>query len=85
MGMELRVGSRKLPPSRMANELEKAVVNEVQESIKKKLRTIRCPQHGEASRLASRGGHKLQGLNMRIEGCCEVLIERVKTSLEGSR
>lgn len=75
------INGRKVRPGQIANALEKELVKEIGEDILKKLRGVRCGEHGVAPKVLVKG-QSLSALNLEIDTCCDQLMERAKEALE---
>jgi len=72
------MNGRSIRPDQIAKEMEKAIVQKANDSIKKKVESVRCPEHGQYARVTVGGGQSLKGLKLSVSGCCEALVEEVK-------
>ena len=64
-----------------ADDLEKAVMQAAAEEITKRVRNVRCPEHGEYARIVARG-RSTKDIKFDVSGCCEKLIEEVQRKLK---
>lgn len=78
--ISIEINGRKVNPRNMTNVLEKAIITDLTESLKKSTRGIRCDSHGESPKLKVKGKN-LDNLSVEVNGCCDTLIERVKRVL----
>jgi hypothetical protein len=78
--LSFEIGGRKVSPDQIGNALEKAALQAVQEAIRKKVGSARCPVHGSAARIVARG-RRADSLTFDVHGCCTTLIEQVKAAL----
>ncbi len=78
--ISFEVGGRKVNPKSMKDALAKAVLESATESIKKKVKSIRCHEHHSGAKIKVKG-KSLDKLSMEVSGCCDVLIEKVKKKL----
>jgi hypothetical protein len=65
-----------------AKDLEKAIMQTAAESITEKVRSIRCPEHGQHAKIVARG-RSSKNLTFDVSGCCEKLISEVQAKLGG--
>tara|TARA_R110002096_G_scaffold150917_3_gene313048 strand:+ start:7951 stop:8199 length:249 start_codon:yes stop_codon:yes gene_type:complete len=79
--ISFEINGRKVSPRNMSNALEAAVLQSVQESIKKTVGSARCPTHGQTPKIKVKG-RKLDSLSFEVSGCCDQLIETVKKKLK---
>ena len=79
--ISFEINGRKVSPRNMGNALEAAVLQSVQESIKKTVGSARCPTHGQTPKIKVKG-RKLDSLSFEVSGCCDQLIETVKKKLK---
>jgi hypothetical protein len=59
--------------------LNKAAFTQVRDNVQKRLRTIRCPEHGTMPTSVTVTGHDLKSLQWQIHGdpCCPKLTEAI--------
>lgn len=79
--VSFEINGRRVNPQNARNELEKAIYKQVEESIKKRVGTARCPEHGTAPKIVCKG-HSLDSLSFEVSGCCDKLIDAVKAKLK---
>lgn len=77
---EYKIGNRKVSK----RNWEKHVFHDAphrmaREAIENKLRSVRCPTHGDAPRLTI--DEARQGFTVNISGCCEALVRRAQRAL----
>ncbi len=75
-----KLNGRKVRPNQIGDALEKALLQKVEDDIKKKVATVRCPEHGQAAQIVA-SGRSIDKLRFDIKGCCEKLISDVKKKL----
>jgi len=63
-----------------AKDLEKAVMQAAAEGITKKVRSIRCPEHGQYAKIVATG-RSSKDLDFKVSGCCQKLIDEVTSKL----
>lgn len=63
-----------------AKDQEKAVMKAATEGIVKRVRSIRCPEHGEHAKIVATGRNS-KDLSFRVSGCCQHLIDTVTGKL----
>ena len=62
------------------NPAKEDSVREFMENTERKLRGLRCPEHGQAPRLQFRGA-TLRDVTIRMSGCCGKLIEMANKAI----
>jgi len=77
--VEFKLNGRSVRPNDIANQLEKAMVKQVQDGITKKLRNVRDPETGAAPTVKV-VGRSLDNLSFEVMGS-PALIEEVKRRL----
>ena len=80
LGISFEINGRKVRPNQVADVLEKAILQNLSDSISKQLRNVRCAEHGERPKVKCKG-RKLDKLTFEISGCCESLIQRATKKL----
>jgi len=79
--VSFEINGRKVSPNRVSDAVEKAILQEVADNVKKALSSVRCPQHGERPRVKVKGS-SLDRLNYVVEGCCQKLIDEAVKRLK---
>lgn len=77
--IEFKLNGRKVRLNDIANELERAMLKQVQDNIAQKLRGIRDPETGEAPKVIVKG-RGLNDLSFEVSGS-EALVAEVKRRL----
>lgn len=70
------INGKKVNPNNIADALEKAVLQQFSESIKKSVGTIRCSEHKQSPKVLLKG-KSLDNLSIEVSGCCDDLVKRV--------
>ena len=60
---------------------ERAVLQEIERSIKERVGALRCPEHGAFPRLTATGS-RADALEFDLTGCCEDLLTKTAARLE---
>jgi hypothetical protein len=81
VNISFEIGGKKVDPRNMGNILEKIILEKVKESIINRVGNIRCPIHGSSPSIVCTG-RDYQNLSFKISGCCESVINEVKTKLQ---
>lgn len=71
--IKFEINGRKVDPRNIGDALEGLMLKAVGDSIRKKLATCRCAEHGEFPKLVAKG-KTIEKLNFEISGCCEALL-----------
>lgn len=77
---EINVNGRNVGLHRAEAELERAMVEDISKKMQEKGRRIRCTKHGQTARITTKG-RRLKQLSFEVSGCCDELVERVKSAL----
>ncbi|GLR50477.1 hypothetical protein KYK30_01755 [Shinella yambaruensis] len=77
--VEFKLNGRSVRPNNIANQLERAMLKQVQDGITKKLRSVRDPETGAAPTVKVIG-RSLNNLSFEVAGS-PTLIEEVKRRL----
>lgn len=75
------INGRKVTPGNIGSALESAILQSVEESVKKSVAFIRCKDHGQGPKIKVKG-RNLDSLSFEVTGCCERLIDEVKRKLK---
>lgn len=78
--ISFEINGKKVTPRNMGSALDAAILQSVQESVKKAVGLARCPIHGQTPKIKVKG-RKVDSLNFEISGCCDQLIKTVKKKL----
>lgn len=79
--IKFKINGRTVRPNQITNELEKAMLQEISNSIKKAVSSVRCPTHGEAAQILGTG-RTIDKLKFEVTGCCDELISEVRRRLQ---
>lgn len=79
--IKFNIGGRSVNPKNMKGAIEGAILQGVQDSIKKSVGSARCPEHGSSPKVVVKG-RNLDNLSFEVSGCCESLIDNVKKKLK---
>lgn len=79
--VSFEINGRKVSPNRVGDALEKAILQEVADNVKKALSSVRCREHGERPRVKVKG-RSLDSLSFEVEGCCQELIDAAGKKLK---
>jgi len=79
--ISFEINGKKVSPRNAGNALESAMLQSVQDSISKAIRSARCPQHGQKPKIKVKG-RNLDSLKFEVSGCCDSLIEQVNKKLK---
>lgn len=74
------VGGRRVDPRNMRDALEAAMLSAVQEGLRRKVGSCRCPEHGQAPQPLGKG-RSIDELRFEVTGCCEKVIHEVEKKL----
>jgi len=75
VNISFEVGGRKVSSDQFGAALEKAALEQIADSIKKKLSSVRCNEHGERPSVKIKG-NGLSDLKFEVCGCCQGLIDQ---------
>lgn len=81
LNISFEIGGRKIDPKNIASVLEAAVLKQVESSIRSSVGSIRCREHGQQPRILVKG-RGLKDLSFDVSGCCESLINDVKSKFK---
>lgn len=78
--IEWKLNGRKIRPNDIANQLERAMISQIEEMVRGKLRDVRDPETGAAPTITV-VGRSLDNLSFEVSGS-PALIEEVKRRLQ---
>lgn len=70
------INGKKVNPNNIANALKSAMIQEIGNSIKKSVGSIRCSEHHQAPKVLLKG-KSFDNLSIEVSGCCDDLVQRV--------
>lgn len=79
--ISFEIGGQKVSPNCIGDEIEKAVLKEVIENVKKALSSIRCSEHGQYPKVTVKG-KTIDKLTFEVQGCCQPLIDAAMKKLK---
>lgn len=79
--ISFEINGRKVNPNSVADAFEKAILVGVTSSIKDSVGSVRCSMHGSSPRITCKG-RDLNNLSFEVSGCCQQLIDTVRTRLQ---
>jgi hypothetical protein len=59
---------------------ERAILSEIERSIKERVGSLRCPEHGSAPKLTATGS-RADALEFDLAGCCQDLLAKTAACL----
>lgn len=81
INISFEIGGRKVNPNQIGNAIEKAVLQQVAENVKKSLSSVRCAEHGQNPKVKVKGPN-IEKLSFEVEGCCQPLIDQALKKLK---
>ena len=79
--IEYKINGKKIRPEHFGNEIEKAVLAQASDEIKKRLNSVICREHNERPAVKVIG-KSVSELSFEIKGCCQQLIDDATSKLE---
>ena len=79
--ISFEINGKKVSPRNVGDAFESAVLESIQDSVSKTVGTVHCPKHGKKPKIKVKG-RNLDSLSFEVSGCCDSLIEEVKTKLQ---
>ncbi len=74
--IEFKIGGRRVKPNQIADTLERAMFEQVENEIRRKLKDVRDPDTGARPKITVKG-QSLDNLSFEVSGS-ESLVEEVK-------
>jgi uncharacterized metal-binding protein len=80
--ISFKINGKQVDPKNIGDALKQAVLETAKQAILKRVGAARCPEHGQHAKIVCTG---LTSNNMTFEvsGCCQELVEDVKSKLKG--
>lgn len=79
--ISFEINGKKVNPNNIADALKNAMLQEIGESVKKAVGSIRCSEHNQAQKVIVKG-KSLDNLSVEVTGCCNDIIKRVTEKLK---
>ena len=79
--LSFMINGRKVRPNQVGDALESAILRKVEDSIKKAVGAVRCPEHGQGAKIVGKG-RNLSKLSFEVSGCCDALVKEVEKKLK---
>ncbi|MEK6776158.1 MAG: hypothetical protein AABY87_04655 [bacterium] len=80
LSISFEINGKKVDPDNIADELEKAILKKIEETIVERVGAVRCSEHDAAPIIVAHG-QKIENLTFKVSGCCARLIGDVKAML----
>jgi hypothetical protein len=81
LDISFEINGRKVNPNNVSDVFERAILQSVRDSVNKSVGSLRCSEHGTAPKITCKG-RDLSNLSFEISGCCQKLMDSVKTRLK---
>ena len=78
--ISFELNGKKINPNQIGNAIEKALFENVQESITELVGSIHCKTHGKTPFIIAKG-RSVDKLRFNVSGCCENIINQVQKKL----
>ena len=78
--IDFEINGRKVRPDQFGSEIEKVVLQGLEDEIRRNVRGIVCPIHGERPKIVCKG-RQLDDLSIDVYGCCDELANAVTARL----
>ncbi len=79
--ISFEINGRKVNPNIVADAFERAVLEGKTTSINDSVGSLRCSMHGSSPRITCKG-RNLNNLSFEVSGCCQQLMNTVRTRLQ---
>lgn len=80
--ISFEINGKKMDPNNFGDALEQAVLESAKQKIMKQVGSVRCPKHGQQAKIVFTGLTS-QNMTFDISGCCQELVEQIKTKFKG--
>ena len=80
--ISFEINGKKVDPNNFGDALEQAVLETAKQTIMKRVGSAQCPQHGQHAKIICTG-LTANNMTFEISGCCQELVEDVKSKLKG--
>jgi hypothetical protein len=80
IGISFEINGKKVNPNNIGNALENAMLQQIGESIKKSIGSLRCSEHNQTPKALVKGKN-LDNLSIEVSGCCDDIIKKATDKL----
>lgn len=80
IGISYEINGKKVNPNNIGDALESTMFQQIGESIKKAVGSLRCTKHNQAPKVLVKG-KSLDNLSIEVSGCCDSLIRKATDNL----
>ena len=77
MDIEYWINGRKVPASRVGDQLQGELLKEAAQQVTAKVGSLRCSQHGQHPKVIVKSSSSRE-VRLSVEGCCDALTETVR-------
>lgn len=79
--LTVELNGKRVKPGSLKNELERMMLQQIINMVKKELKDIICSEHGERPQVTLKG-KKLDNLSFEVTGCCQDLIDQASDKFD---
>lgn len=79
--VSFEINGRRVSPNSVGDALEAVVLQNLQKHVIETVGTVRCNTHGQSPKITVKG-KDLEHLSFEVTGCCDSVIEQVKSKLK---
>ncbi|WP_320033791.1 hypothetical protein [Halarcobacter sp.] len=80
IGISFEINGKKVNPNNIGDALENAMLQQIGESIKKSIGSLRCNEHNQTPKVLVKG-KSLDKLSIEVSGCCDDIIKKATDKL----
>ncbi len=79
--ISFEINGKKVHQNKISEELERSIVKNIVEQLSKKVGYVVCPEHGNYAKITA-SGDSISHLDLRVSGCCQKIVDKVKSILK---
>ncbi|RYA22432.1 hypothetical protein CRU96_13090 [Malaciobacter halophilus] len=80
IGISFEINGKKVNPNNIGDALENAMLQQIGESIKKSIGSLRCSEHNQTPKVLVKG-KSLDKLSIEVSGCCDDIVKKATDKL----
>ncbi|MFX4283973.1 hypothetical protein ACOL3A_05400 [Aliarcobacter butzleri] len=80
IGISFEINGKKVNPNNIGDALQNAMLQQITESIKKSICSLRCSEHNQTPKVLVKG-KSLDKLSIEVSGCCDNIVKKATDKL----
>ncbi len=80
ISISFEINGKKVNQNNIGDALENAILQQIGESIKKSIGSLRCSEHNQIPKVLVKG-KSLDALSIEVSGCCDNIVQKATNRL----